>query len=852
MYRILSCQLNLFKRMLLNNIRSITLTPESAVQLILGTNGCGKSSLLEQLSPLPANPSEFESGGSKIVRIEKGNKEYVCSSFINGGKGHHSFTIDGTEHNPGGTATVQLQLCKEHFSVTPDTHDLIRGFIKFTSMSAADRREWFTVMCDEDYTFAMNAYDQLKKRANQLGGAATMNKKNLVVETAKLLSLAEEEKLEREVQELLSELTVMQAEREPLGISSETHMANRTNTLKQLEATAMRIIRTNLVAPFEYRDGKMERDDWGQLIRARFTSIQEIDNEIDKLKHIATSREAIMATLGGEFNKLAHKYEILVKTGAEGVLSLREQIGQLTEEIHTKLKHNMLGLVFPQARVAFDAYLSIDQALTEKVRTLPENADRRLGRNRYQTLLAEKNVLTDQIKAGHQQYQRQCALKEHAELHRGENKQSCPKCNHQWTTGVNEEEFAKLKTALYHLEDANAKLAAQMAVLDTELAEIEKYFDHYRDITGYMKNVVVLKPFWDFLLEKQSLMDSPLEAVKFIRQLKEDLAVAVDVEELELKKAELMKLRAEAEEVGDANLDEVRTQLAEMEARLGKLANETANVNRSINEYSDYRRQLNQNLVLAEEVKQLYRCAEDNQDELVAAIRRESIHNCIVQIENALALKQESLRSAKMQRAIVENLRKMVETYEVQEVAAKALVRTISPTHGLIAEGLLGFINNFVGQMNAFIDRIWTYPLRVIPTGYKSTDEEQTAELDYKFKMVVERESNIVPEVKFGSDGIKEVVDLAFKIVAMRQLGLEDTPLLLDEFGRAFDEEHRLAAVREITWMMENDNYPQLFMISHYVASYSAFVNADICVIDDRNIVIPAGRPFNRNVEIVN
>lgn len=55
-------ELKFYKRMLLRSINHITITPKSKIQIILGTNSSGKSSLLKELSPLPANPSDYLKG----------------------------------------------------------------------------------------------------------------------------------------------------------------------------------------------------------------------------------------------------------------------------------------------------------------------------------------------------------------------------------------------------------------------------------------------------------------------------------------------------------------------------------------------------------------------------------------------------------------------------------------------------------------------------------------------------------------------------------------------------------------------------------------------------------------------
>ena len=97
---------------------------------------------------------------------------------------------------------------------------------------------------------------------------------------------------------------------------------------------------------------------------------------------------------------------------------------------------------------------------------------------------------------------------------------------------------------------------------------------------------------------------------------------------------------------------------------------------------------------------------------------------------------------------------------------------------------------------------------------------------------------------------MKEIVDLAFRITAIKYLGLDDSPLLLDEFGKTFDKEHRLAAAYGIKELMEMKSFTQLFTVSHYEATYGSLTNAEICVLCSKNISIPTNAVYNEHVMI--
>lgn len=851
MYRIESCTLTGYRRMQLNGIREITITPKSAIQLILGANGSGKSSFLEQLTPLPADGASFIKGGGKVVTVFKDGLKYICTSRVDHGTSH-SFVCEGEELNPGGTERVQRELCYKHFRVNQKTHDLMRGVEKFHNMSNAKRREWFTEMCDVDYTFAMDAYEKLKDHSNALTNAIKINRKHLVNETAKIMSEAEETKLEYEVGALLSELNILQQERAPVLIPSDRLLATRDETLRAIDEMAQRVLRNRIIVPLAYNDGRVERDEWGDLKKVEFTSVDEIDQEIDRLKHAATSNEATLVTLHEEFNKRQRQHDILVKTGNEGFASLKERMQELQRQRQELLSKMRLGLVFTNGKALLASFEAIEMDFASHVEVMPENTDRRLGRARLQTLQESHMAINNRLKTAQEHLLRLSAKKEHADLHRGETKHQCPQCHHSWVVGVNEEKYQALLAEIVQAENHAKGIIEEQTTILAQIKEIEDYFSHYREIMQYTRTLVGLKDFWDHLQESNLLLDAPKMVMRKIAHLKEDLLRTIEIDRTDEQITETTQLMLAAEQLGETSLNKVREEMDEISERLGHLTSNLARVNQSISDYAEYRRQLMYGINLSEQIQTLLTNVEDQQLKHLEALRLESINECLGQIENALALKQESLRSVKMQKSIVARMKQQLESDEVREQAAKAAVAAISPINGLIAEGLLGFINNFVGQMNAFIAKIWTYPLQVIPTGFSKDLGEQTAELDYKFKMVVEREDNIIPDVKLGSEGIKEIVDLSFMLVALEQLGLTDTPLMLDEFGKSLDDQHRFEAVREISWMMENGNHPQLFMISHYVSNYSAFTDAEICVIDERNIVIPAGREFNQHVKILN
>ena len=133
--------LSQYNRFALSEIPYICIDFSTPMQLILGTNGSGKSSLLSELTPLPANPQDFEKGGFKELHVNFKGDEFIIRSDISRGA-KHSFIKNGTELNPGGTALVQKDMVERELGYTTALHTVLTGKMRFTQMAPAKRREW--------------------------------------------------------------------------------------------------------------------------------------------------------------------------------------------------------------------------------------------------------------------------------------------------------------------------------------------------------------------------------------------------------------------------------------------------------------------------------------------------------------------------------------------------------------------------------------------------------------------------------------------------------------------------------------------------------------------------------------
>lgn len=293
--RITRLKLSGFRRMALNNVLTFEITPTEPIQMILGTNGSGKSSLIYELTPLPADPAAYLPDGCKTIEITHRGSFYVLTSNFAVTK-VHSFVKDGEELNPGGGVTVQREFVKKEFDITPEIHELLTGIERFTEMVPGRRRDWFTRLSDISYDYALAVFKKLAERSRDVSGALKLNKKRLVSESAKVISEAEEQKLKDDVDVTTQELNILLQQRAPLDRPIEELRSDQGRGFEELARLSKRLLNMRFTAPYGGHYGldtsrPAQRNDLGEVFHPGFTSLEEIDSYIDGVRHRITGKE---------------------------------------------------------------------------------------------------------------------------------------------------------------------------------------------------------------------------------------------------------------------------------------------------------------------------------------------------------------------------------------------------------------------------------------------------------------------------------------------------------------------------------------------------------------------------------
>jgi recombinational DNA repair ATPase RecF len=822
--KILELELDLYRRLALNNIRHFKLTLKELVQLVLGTNGSGKSSILYELSPLPANHKSFHKGGKKRILIAHQGKTYELISDFADGQDHY-FWVDGENLNPGRTVTIQKELVKEHFGITAEFHELLLGYEKFTAMTPARRRELFTTLCTVDYTYAIHLYKKIQTALRDDVGALKNTKKRLVQETANALK-------EEEVVQLRSRLGELNRE------SQAMYMLRNASAPTVFEARTVAEAATQVIDDLLQKFRGVRR-----VLRDQcYITPDEFQGDIDVLRDELSQVQGVYARVSDEFIKASSEVEQVSGLEGEDVAKLQDAIIAANEQANTLLATRKKPLEGFKPLAASQSMELVYESLYAILTDLPADPEGQMTSHALNEVveklrLHELSFMTNR--------ERLVGF-EHREKHlvelAGAEAVSCPQCEHSFKMGYSENEHDTVKQRILAGRTHIDALTQDINQLKEQHDRLSTYANLYKEYVRITRNTPELQPLWDLIIEEDTLRRSPSHVLTLIELVRSDLRIELHAYAIREKIQMDMERLKMAQYAQSEAIKEKRKRLEYLEGEIGRLSKRKVYVQSQLTDLINTQKQIKHMYEIGDRMNAAKQSFSQASIGIIESVKNEVIDEALADTHREIATLSTRIHSIDQHETLVNDLKKQIVVLEKSVKAHEALADALSPTDGLIAEGMLGFIRHYVARMNALIAKVWTYRMVV----HDCSTEEESAELNYKFPITIAGNSEPTEDVGKGSSGQQEMVDLAFRIVAAQCLRLDRGPLSLDEFGKTFDESHREAATNVISQLMDQLSFSQLFMISHYESCYGAFYNAQITVVDKRNITVPANRTYNQ------
>lgn len=798
----------------MNGVSKAVYTPNEKMQLIIGSNGSGKSSLLKELTPLPAIRNEFTSDGYKVIELEHNDRVYILSNRF--GKAHpHSFVMGNTELNTSGTFQVQKDLVFQHFNVTFDIYDFLLGHSNFTQYSPTERRKWLTVLSHVDYDYALKIYQCTKDQYRDITGALKLAKARLVTHESQILSDEDIQNLKDSIvkdREVIENLLVFKTH----GMYHDQLRHEQDDVRRELETTVAPLL--SYLKSFRLWDSHTSQEALQRAVWSRDSYALKSSEYQEKY----TDLEYTLTQL--------HKSNIKENGDIDKNLSLQIEIKRKL------LLRRRFSFVVDDPITLSRALDTNQEVLTYVFHNLPNNSNKEYSKEAYISLQDKYQNLSDQIKKVQDRYDSISADLKVMEHYKNHTATECPQCSHKWIIGYDEIAYIGLKTQLADTDIELNSLNSGLEEITTKITAIKDYMEVYKLYMSIKQNWPILDSFFAELDRQSIVLDRPAYGSTLLQQFKDEVRILEEISRVDIEINDYMTLKSMAALNSNETVDALEKQKDEFALLIQNNGNEIARLDREIARYKKDQA-ISENLKIGFDngVRLLDKMNNLTEQE-IALLKNQTINDVIHSLKLDIADNESRLHSALTIAQSIEDIKSQILELEDKERKFKILQTVLSPTEGIISESITGFITTFTNQVNSVIKQIWSYPLELLPC---SLEKENGDELTYRFPVRIKDGEIPTPDIKKVSSGMTEVIDLAFKIVAMKYLGLDNFPLYLDEFGKGFDSHHRHMAMQIIINLLTQSDFTQIFLISHHESSYGSLRNTDINILCSDNIVIP-------------
>lgn len=776
-----------YTRLYVTGIRHIEYIPEQPMQIVLASNGAGKSSLLKEIIPnVEELPNEYDVGGYRIAHYEHNTHTYILS--YNKDTNKHSFKINNNELNNSGLKKIQKTLIEEHFNITKPIHELLLSTATFTTMTISERKKWFTeIITKIDYTNVLRIYNNTKSRIKDLTAFIKLTQSKILKDEELFNNMSEDDindlaLIRRDLLKMVTE-----AFNDKINVSNISSPNIHKLDLKRQELQSINTLLKDIPKEeilLKYRNNVESNIEFNKQ------AILDIDNEIDNLDN------TIIET---DFNTVE------LKETLKDIEEYFKEYNFLGDDIlnTTKMFNKIYGRLTDIASELFD-FINVD--ITKKEILI----------NTILSTTTDINKINLSIRVNEKDLALQEGYSKHDDV-------TCPVCNNIFKPNFDNSLLHTLKNKLDELYTLKDKQEKVLKISNEELEDIKlkqqlmnnykllvesvpilsksliSYLDDISTLTHNLNNIFISMP------DETILNNKILEYEDINKNL--DIVKNINASKVALIKNKYNALQdRRMKHLVSNNKNKTLLEKYNRYLRLYKTSNDLINSIDSI---------IIQNTLYSKEHKDIL--FNNYLDNFINLVQKE-----IQAIDNKLAEFRNVQEHYKGLQAELEN-------YKIDLEANKHIEQLLSPSKGLIGKTMSATINTVLDKMNFIINQIWSYKISILPC------DVTESELTFRFPVLI-NDSKSIPDIVKGSSSIREVIDLAFKITVMELLDMLQYPLILDEYSSSMDMANRVSSYEYIE-RLSKEYFSQVFMVSHFEEMFLRFASTtDVVVLNNDNI----------------
>ena len=792
-----------------SNVFELNYTPEQLIQIIIGTNGSGKSSLLRLCSPLPVDKDEFGPKGLRIWEgIDSGN-HYVITGDYSGKTPHHSFVMNGEELNPGGTASVQTELVQTYLRYNKFLHSVLSGKLSFCSTSPNIRKDLIMKVAGIDFDYAMGMFDKCWSHQRDLQGTVRIYNKKLADITTQLNMLVDAENdliryntVHKTLGELLRianiNVTGKAYQPEELFVGEEALKERIFALDKQIKrlkglVTDVYTSESDLIGKSAVAKAAIDRiDDEIKVAKDKLVGLEEIAHRIEAMPP-NTTHEAIKAEMEVITAKLEamedHPYGEIVDANAfmnscnrvyQAMANVAETIGSGMKIWTNEEMVKTTNIVNAKKEESFNLKRQLDQ--------VQERRDH------------VKAILDGAIE--------------------------CPNCHAKifQTEQVTPATLEQVQALYSEIFTKRIEVEEYLQAIDDDFMSMEKYRRVRKLINDLAIKEPITRPVFKLLINSDNIIGAPYLALQAFSSA---VQVAQELCSRPTLQARMRELQFVEDTFHLSNSDRVLEVYEQSQKALAALYNQHAKAVEVANKIDvvirAYRSVVQEQLAINNEYVTILKSATGKVD----AAFNFHINSKVIDLQNEVAaLNQTTTLYERLKQQLID-VQEELEATRLREADTKLIVDALCPRKGIIADQLKIAIEALISNINKVIGEIWEKDVKLAAPDLDNA-------LDFKFNVFINGRKG--PTLNLLSSGQSDVIDLAVSLVVMAQMGLENYPLFLDEVGASFDEKHQDNLMLFIKKLVMTNKCSSVFMISHYASQHGGFNSVDVNVINGDNI----------------
>lgn len=821
---------------------------------ILGSNGCGKSSLLRIMDVAsPPIRTDFLKDGSIEMVVEHNGHIFKLTSDFKNASAPHSFKKDGVELNPSGTSSVQQDLSFEHLGLTPIINDLMAGNLHICSMQKALRKQLFSVMYPSDLSFILEYHKKVSSQVRALGNQIKLLQGR---EGSLMSSLIEENERTRLTQWCeTAQAIITRIDKINLLLENEvTQLKNHEALKKPYNAEKLVTVEEDLNNNLQLYRRMLIDHSFGKKFGETITKESLHDKFIqaqNEVIHISDTKEMIESNLVSIRDELDKFIKIKTTPTSDKKDAMTHELKLIKKELDD-LKSNPRYPEYPM--IHKDKMPSIKDLVVELekiIAVIHPYSGKLIGQEEINKLRSENDTIRFTIsqymteKSGLEGQLNQCRSRKDM-LTQNSYPKDCDR-----VCGLR----ATLEASVRDIDLRIAELEARLTKINNDLIHQSERMEANHKVLQEISPVLpTLKALFDKLSENY-LIDLALNGENFLDCLNEHcfeitnrITLGYEAAQLYYRGMDLTnKINAitdtlsmmEANEAAQLSAEMIDDIIAEKQAKfeatmldLDRIDKEYERVARSMCHYAGMEN-------ILKDIERIIQNANDGYNALLIQKRIEFDEQIISEhnnVRNVISAKlRETEHTLNDQKRILDilstEIRPTLADLRQQKNDWELVESGLSPTKGLPCIYLIRFMNRLIARTNMLIERIWYCDMELAYIEEKDT-------LDFSIGVIFNKSTSI-KDISLCSKGQQAVIDTTFMLALAIERGFVNwMPIKLDESDAALTPEHRAKLVQLISDLIEDGTIHQLMMVSHFAAQ-TGIPNCDNVVLSSDGIVVP-------------